>query len=223
MSHRLIVLTHADNANLAIVATRAHHLGVKPAPSETFVWVDGDGGAGERIREALVAIPNLVVTGTREQRGFCEATASCWRIAQDAPGWVFWLEHDFAYERDVDLVPMMEVMDERSYLGQMALLRNPVNAVEHAHGGYLHIPGREYVRHVARDRVWWEHRDYWTTNPSLFRSEFARRHPWTAHARECEGRMRFEIHERDPAIRFGVWGDGTPWVKHIAPRTGFGY
>jgi len=134
---------------------------------------------------------------------------------------VFWSEDDFVYERDVDLAEMAAVLQERPYLAQMALLRQPWFASERRAGGIIERDPDEYEHVVDGDREWFEHRLWFTLNPHLCRRELfgrqrpvGRRHEWRFSRRLCE----------DPEARFGIWGEGKPWVRHIGEeRRGRGY
>jgi hypothetical protein len=185
---------------------------VSPEPSLVLAFHDGAGYAympfGGQFR---------VVAGA-SQRGFCGATRELWAGA--AAGWcdyVFYLEHDFEFLRPVDLTQLAVVLDANPALAQMALMRDAVNAEEKAAGGlYESRPGQ-----YAKRDGWLEHSAYLTTNPSLMSAEFMRRNPWPDYPDRCEG--RFGIDLLDAGYRFGAWGTGEPWVRHIGERTGFGY
>lgn len=138
--------------------------------------------------------------------------------------WIWFVEDDFIFERDVDLDAMRSVLEPRPYLKQMALLRQPWFPGEVKAGGIVERDPDEYERVVDGQREWLEHRLWWTLNPCLFRRELCKlprpighRHEWNFSRKLCE----------DPDVRFGIWGNGKgsePWCRHIGEeRAGRGY
>jgi hypothetical protein len=203
MDYTLLVLTHGKSPTLdGTLASFLEH--VLPAPTESLVVCDGP-GPGQSLSET--------------QLGFCEATRRAWAIAAEAPtSHVFWLEHDFRFDRDVDLAELAAVLDVDRELAQMALLRQPVNEAERAAGGLVESrPGQFELQ----DGLWMRQRSFFTTNPSLMRTTFMLGNPWPAYPDQCEGRFGIDLIERGYA--FGMWGAGEPWVSHFGVRDGFGY
>jgi len=160
--------------------------------------------------------------------------------------YVFWLEHDFEIIRPVDLGPLARQLDHDPSLAQMALMRDAVNEVERAAGGLFESrPGQYELRWsqdpedqvgtiwtdplapdgapkaLYRTDVWHAHRSYFTTNPSLMRRSFMEREPWPDYESECEGRFGIDLARK--GYRYGVWGDGSPWCRHIGIRDGHSY
>lgn len=235
VQYRLCVLTHGRGEPLArTLASFAEH--VTPKPWSTRVFADGGGGgdplaagvsawnAFRQVFGDLASVPNLVITHPAEQVGFCAATARLWNegAATAVEEWVFWLEHDFVFTRDIDLTELAAVLEAEPNVMQMALHRGVVNDAERAAGGYLYQYAEAYKYLSTLGFPWIRTTRNWTTNPSLFRSEFARRNPWPV-VPECEGVFGFEVRERSPLATFGIWGDGDPAVEHVGIRTGFGY
>lgn len=235
MDYRLVVLTHGDNATLArtLMSFLRH---ARPKPAHMVLVHDGMDLDFVRVGNAPAAITDhLDVVTTSGPLGFCGATARAWEHAV-APGseYVFWLEHDFVFTRNVDLAVIAEVLDANPALAQMALLRQPVNSDEIAAGGYLKQRPNYYTPRTTavpmfdledaweEEMPWWEHRSYWTTNPSLFRREPLEARTWPL-AAQCEGLFGAQLLADRPDTSFGVWGDGQPWIEHIGKRDGFGY
>lgn len=173
-----------------------------------------------RVR-ALDAMEELYhYNWTHEERsavGFCRSCQHCWaKAAAGDHEFVFWLEHDFRFVKPVDLDQMAAILDANPQLAQMALMRQPVNEAERSAGGVvLSRPGQFQAR-----GGWMEQQAYFTTNPSLFRRDFAERHPWPQEE-QCEG--RFGIHLLGLGYTFGMMGAGEPWTDHVGIRSGFGY
>lgn len=238
MDYRLIVLTHGYNTTLnETLASYAQW--VRPLPVEAVLVYDGPTDFTPSI--AGITEHWKYVT-TRGPVGFCKTAARGWHeAAKESVDKVFWLENDFAFNRPVDLNVIGAVMDENPDVAQMALYRDACNPEEVAHGGYLTIPSRKdaYVPRATAIEVtertgiddyesyveempWFEHTQYWTTNPSLIRRDVIAEFDWPVVER-CEGKFGFTVKAGRPGTTFGVWGDGTEWVHHIGTRDGFGY
>jgi hypothetical protein len=161
----------------------------------------------------------------RERVGQGEALARMWKHLAGSEyrnhPWVFHLEDDFLFNRPVDLEQLREVLEEHPHLAQMALLRQPWFPGEVRAGGIIERDPDEYTQVSEGELKWLEHRMWFTLNPCLYRRELCElerpighSHEWHFSRRLCE----------DPDVRFGLWGDGTPWVTHIGEkRMGRGY
>lgn len=161
----------------------------------------------------------------RQRLGQGEALARAWRhlagkAFREQP-WVFWCEDDFLFERPVDLEEMRGVLAQRDYLKQMALLRQPWFPGEVRAGGIVERDPDEYEPKSDFECRWLEHRLWFTLNPCLFPRELCELSRPTGHKHEWHFSRKLC---KDPAARFGIWGDGTPWVRHIGEkRMGRGY
>lgn len=141
---------------------------------------------------------------------------------------IFHLEDDFTFNRPVPLDDMASLLDRFPYLAQLALRRQPWNAAEIVAGGVIETNPEAFVdRRLVLDDAWvqeWlEHRQFWTTNPSLFPR-------WVLQARWPKGPRSEGLftHQMlgDPDLRFGYYGarDSGEWVHHIGDhRVGTGY
>lgn len=139
------------------------------------------------------------------------------------PDWVLWLEDDFVFTRTVPLADLGYVVEMEPNLVQMSFLRQPVSEPEKKAGGLLKIDPDRFKRRGSGTSRWIEHRAYWTTNPSLFLRTFAASAPAWPVVDRCEGIFTATLLEQNPETRFGIWGDGTPWVNHAGERVGVGY
>lgn len=236
MDYRLVVLTHGDNATLArsLMSFLQH---VRPKPARAVLIHDGPDLNYARIGNAPAAVLDTwdTVVTTGGPLGFCGATARAWAQAvAPGPDYVFWLEHDFTFNRTVDLEAIAEVLDQNPSLAQMALLRQPVNSDEIAAGGYIQQRPDYYVPRTTpvpffdgtdaweEETPWFEHRGYWTTNPSLFARKPLEGRTWPLEP-QCEGMFGSQLLADRPDTTFGIWGDGDEWIHHIGKRDGFGY
>lgn len=156
--------------------------------------------------------------------GFCKATQHLWaQAAESGTDYVFWLEHDFRFQRNVNLYPIAKVLWDHTELAQVAFIRGPVNEQEREAGGVYEMhPPSDYRLRQDGDHLWLEHGINFTTNPSLMRREVMAANPWPDYTSQCEGRFSADFLEK--GYRFAYWGSGEPWVKHIGPmRTGHSY
>lgn len=229
MIYRLVCLTHGESPTLDYTLESFFEK-VDPPPESVVIACDGPGE---------ITLPDWFTSGAAgnfwgKQLGFCGAVKELWHIATEGkrnhlyqmhdPSFVFWLEHDFIFEKRVDLRPMAVALSINTRLSQMQLMRASVNPDEHKAGGVMqqHISrGSEFLKRWTYGAPWLEHNAYFTTNPSLMSVSFMRQNPWPAYNRECEGKFGIDLKSR--GYTFGVWGEGETWVRHIGERTGFGY
>lgn len=148
-------------------------------------------------------------------------------LAKHAQGdYIFATEDDFGYDQPVDLDAMLAVLRKQPHLAQLALLRDACYPDERETGGILGWPLPAFTFHAG----WFSHREFWTNNPSLFRKALTER-PWpdtrenpiTGRGPGSEVIFGRQL-TRDPRIRYGFWGSGEPWVRHLGVvRAGTGY
>lgn len=196
MDYTLAVLTHGSSDTLAESLASFDEM-ISPAPADRILHHD------------------------TESHGFCRATSALWEKAlQVGNEYVFWLEHDFVFMRPLDLRELATVLDATDRLSQIALMRDAVNAIEKKAGGLFE--SRNGPERWERYEWGYAQGDYvMTTNPSLMKFAFMSANPWPDYESECEGKFGIDLHER--GFVGGVWGDGSPWVKHIGVRTGHSY
>lgn len=194
MKYLLSVLTHDITETMATEAIESFLDHVSPKPQSVFLHCDNP------------------------QEGFCKATRKLWERSSQSPHeFVFWLEHDFRFVREIDLLPLAGVLRRYLYLTQISLMRQAVNEQEKAAGGLYEAHRDDYDLKEG----WMEHLICHTTNPSLMRTEFMRENPWPDYRDQCEGRFSGDLRAR--GFSFGMWGAGEIHVEHIGERTGFGY
>jgi hypothetical protein len=186
----------------------------------------GDRGYVRWLRQTFQPLGFEIAHGKDYERvGQGEALCRMWghlsgRSYQEHP-WIFHCEDDFLFEHDVDLREMVDVLEPRPYLAQMALLRQPWFPGEVKAGGIVERDPDEYERVVEGDREWLQHRLWFTLNPCLYRRELCELDRPTGHKHEWHFSRQLC---KDPDVQFGIWGDGTPWVRHIGEkRFGRGY
>lgn len=223
MNYLLAVLTHGpDGDKRAAEAIERAHAALSPPPASIIVLWDG---APEYLDAAHIdsreGWPVALVELGQPASGFCGATADLWRTCSWRPeDYVFWLENDFEFERDVDLFAMGAVLGhpDNGDVCQMSLLRHPE---QHELPTLVKDEwGRNLTGHQGEAFDWLEQTTYWTTNPSLIPIQVFREVAWPE-GPYCEGKVAEIMRHR--GFTFGVWGRGEPWVKHIGVRSGFGY
>lgn len=159
------------------------------------------------------------VSGPAERPDFTASMQMMWRyISKRSKGdYIFQVEDDFTYERPVDLGEMMAVLAREPFIAQMALLRDACYPDERETGGILGWPIPAFTFCAG----WFEHRQFFTLNPSLFRKSLTER-PWPTgkHSETLFGKALY----RDPRVRSAFWGAGENWIRHIGVvRAGVGY
>lgn len=226
-AYHLIVLTHGDSPVLqeTLDSFREH---VSPAPSSAVIVYDGP--------TPLVTVDEWHIATAPEPQGFCRATRAAWVAGGlGEHEFVFYLEHDFRFLREVDLRPIARVLDlNKKSLAQMSFLRGPINSQEREAGGVIgkhRARGDEFHERYYADSsgsmraghvyCWQEHHAFFTTNPSLMRGQFMRENPWPRVASQCEG--KFGLRLRELGYNFGIWGEGDPWIEHLEAPRGYGY
>lgn len=193
---------------------------VTPSPSRRLALIDGPGRMPPA--EPLGAFE---VHAQARRAGFCTASGLLWQLAaaSEEP-YVFWLEHDFVFDRRVDLAAAARLLDARPELVQVQLMRDAVSDEEKAAGGLFEARRGDYHPHVEEDgTAWLEHHGYYTTNPSLMRTSFLTDEPWPGDRLRCEGLFGLRLIRAGRS--FAVLGEGEPWMRHVGVRdgSGFGY
>jgi hypothetical protein len=154
--------------------------------------------------------------------GFCGAIRYGWqriRESKAAFDYVFHLEEDWLFDRPFNVGCMADLLWLCPGVAQVALRR-----------------GKEPGEHAAPTDAWPEHfrdqqsdgspyllhRQFFTTNPSLYRRELVEKYQWPE-APMCEGSFT-ETLKADGAM-FAYWGSrlDEPWITHTGQRTGHGY
>lgn len=186
--------------------------------------IHDDSGDPDYRAWLTATFPSFLIIGDGARHGFAGAYANAWRYLSVTPReWVLSTEDDFTFNRPVDLAAMVEVLTTNPHLAQLALRRQAWNPAEVAAGGVVEQHPDDYAECTDGARTWLEHRLFFTTNPSLFRTELCRR-GWPRVERS-EGIFTQRLLE-DPELRFGYWGSRASgeWVHHIGhSRAGAGY
>jgi len=171
--------------------------------------------------------------------GFCRSIWDAWRRLEVGSDFVFHLEDDFLFLREIQLRDMVRVLRTEPDLAQIALVRQPWNETEKKAGGLIesrldqyqqwstlkesYIHNRPAFVGPDSDRIYWlRHRSYFTTNPCLY----PRNIPYLGWPLEkhCEGVFTHKLLKKGlDFAHLGSFGD-KPTVWHIGDqRVGKGY
>jgi hypothetical protein len=191
-------------------------------------WIYDDSG-NDKVRDGIRKNHpdfQLIESGTGTREGFAGAVRLGWgalRNFSDAK-YVFHLEDDFLFNRPIILADMINILDKRSSLAQVSLMRQAWSSAEKEAGGVIAQNPHDFALHLdEEDREWLEQSLYFTTNPSLYHRSLIERFDWP----DMEGSEgRFTIRVREVGYNFGVMGDrdDEPWVTHIGnTRAGASY
>lgn len=227
------VLTWPQRREYLIEAVRSLNARVSGPITQRVIYdCWGDPAIRGWLSEAFAPL-GFYVVGPDEPTDYTGSMQHLWRyLNKRAVGqYVFMAEDDFVYERDVDLLPMIEALEADRHLAQIALLRDAYYPREQEQGGILGWPTASFTARGGR----LEHRLFWTCNPTLFRRTITAV-PWPSdrEARRILGRTAEQepssevafgrLLLRDRRTRFAFWGNGEAWIRHIgAVRAGSGY
>jgi len=180
-----------------------------------------DPGFGESVQMAWGEFE--IVPPRRERRGFGGAIQAGWDVISEMDvDYVFHLEDDFVFNRDVDLDAMARLLTRSPSVAQVVLRRQAWGPREVEAGGVVEVWPDEYVDQDRWGLQWLQHDLYFSTNPSLYRRELLGL-GWPTGS-NSEARFTEELVAA--GRHFAFWGRRTdePWVTHIGEeRTGVGY
>lgn len=198
-----------------------------------YLWDDtGNDDHFSYLRAAYRHRGWIPIRGLAGKEGFGGAIRSAWQWLLDHTdaGYIFHIEDDFLFEQPVPIDAIVKVLDRHPYLAQMALRRQAWNQAEIDAGGVVELNPEAFTEVRDGRQVWLEHRQFWTTNPSLFRRPVIEL-GWPE-GNHSEGVFTHRLlgagfgDVSGDQVRFGYWGARTsaPAVEHIgAERVGFGY
>lgn len=189
-------------------------------------WIYDDSGDADHLAWLYQTFPQFRIIHHLEGRqGFGGAIREAWRTLrfESAAEYIFHLEDDFTFNREVPLEDMMEILDEEPRLAQVALRRQAWNTAEKAAGGVIETNPDAYTQRSGHFTSFLEHDLFFTTNPSLYRRQLIEHNDWPEGERS-EGVFTAQL--REARHTFAYLGERTdpPWVHHIGDeRTGTGY
>jgi hypothetical protein len=187
-------------------------------------WMFDDSGDKAHRDWLQQLAPSFVQLSHPQRQGFGGAINAAWSTlaTESMATHVLHLEDDFTFNRRPRLGAMCRTLDDNLHVAQMALRRQPWNATELAAGGVVETNPDAYTERTSWFGDWLEHREFWTTNPAVFRRDICD-HGWPTVA-HSEG--VFTARLRALGYTFGYWGarDSGEAVHHIGDqRAGSGY
>jgi hypothetical protein len=170
---------------------------------------------------------SIIINDREHTLGFAGAIQEGWRqVIKTNALWVFHFEADFLFRSPISIKAMRSVLLSYPEIAQLSLKRQPWNQTEISAGGIVEASPDDFVECCEGDikRVWTEHRQYFTTNPSLYPARWC--HMGWPQERHSEGKFTQLLLKDRPKRRFAIWGRkfDPPLVTHIGTeRTGVGY
>lgn len=195
-------------------------------PISRRIIYDDTGDALNRARLAD-AFPTFTITHSPDGRqGFGGAIRFMWQwlAASDTNTYVLHLEDDFLFDREVNLAAICQLLDTHPSLVQVVLKRQAWSDEEIAAGGVVQRNPGAYVEHEWGDHAYLTHREFWSTNPCLYRRTLCER-GWPDDP-YSEGKFGALIRDESVAMPFAYWGarNDPPLVTHVGDqRAGVGY
>jgi hypothetical protein len=153
--------------------------------------------------------------------GFAGAIQKAWRVIPPETDFVFHLEDDFLINEPVNLDQIASVLEQFPYIAQMCLRRQPWGT-EPKEGGFIAQWPQTYEDCSWEGFHWLEHRNFFSTNPSLYASRITSA-GWPE-APDSEGKFGPKLWAA--GMKAAFWGkrEDPPRVHHIGDeRVGNGY
>lgn len=210
---RIFLLVMTDGRRQYIHKTLASAAKQLRGPIEAkFIYDDsGDEANHGWLRTEF---PDFHVIYQPTRQGFGGAIYSAWnRIKQYDFDYIFHLEDDFLFNREIPLESMIKVLEYNPHLYQVALKRQPWNSEEIRAGGFMEMWPSEFQQ---RDG-WISHKLFFTSNPNIYRKSLIESRSYPNNIEGAERQFSIEILESDPLAEFGFFGQKSdkPWVHHI--------
>lgn len=210
MTIALLIMTDGRRDYIHKTIESASNMLVGPI---TEKWMHDDSGDQNNRQWLKDQFPDFIHIGDGPRRGFGGAYSFAWRTLREhtKADFVFNLEDDFLFNREIPLEAMAKVLDENPHILQMALRRQAWNNEERAAGGVI----ERWPDQFNQEDGWISHRMFFTTNPSLYRKSLLERQ-WPTN-KDAEGHFAISLFKENPKNVSGYWGvksDG-PWCEHI--------
>lgn len=177
-----------------------------------FMYDDSGDGYNHQWLQANFPQFNLIYKDTRQ--GFGGAIHSAWNHIKSFDfNYIFHLEDDFIFNREVPLDDMIHVMEKYPNVYQMALKRQAWSPDEIRAGGFMELWPNEFLQHDN----WISHRLFFTSNPNIYRKSLIENRSYPNQIEGAERHFSLDVMNSDPDALFGYWGNktDTPWVTHI--------
>lgn len=177
-------------------------------------------------RQALSSkFPGFRVIGQDSCLGFGGAISNAWGYLSSMDlDYIFHLEDDFIFNEEISLSDLVTVLECDRNVQQVALQRQAWNEEEKIFGGLLNVRSESYTDAEIGGVPVVLHRNYFTTNPSLYRHSLMSR-GWSS-GENSEGIFGITLFEEQPEAVCSFLGrkSDRPKVHHLGiTRTGTSY
>ena len=175
--------------------------------------------ADSRYHQYLVSsYPDFRVVSHETRRGLAGAVQSAWSSVSKDADYIFHLEDDFIFNKELDIDVLIELLESKDNLAQMALVRAPVNPPEENVGGFVFQNLQDYHQ---RDGFF-DHQRLFTLNPSIYKKSLTDI-GWPDRGGESD--FTSKLHGIDGSYCFGFIGNiyDKPYVTHIGGRRSEGW
>lgn len=162
--------------------------------------------------------PDFRIVSHETRRGLAGAVQSAWASVSPNSDYVFHLEDDFLFNKQIIIEDLISLLESNPHLVQMALVRAPVNPPEEEVGGFVF----QHLADYSQKNKFFEHGRLFTLNPCLYPMSTVQM-GWPDHGGESE--FTSKVHSINNDYRFGFYGDihDKPLVTHIGGRRSEGW
>jgi hypothetical protein len=226
----LLVIT--DGRRDCIQQTIPSALAMLEGPVTRRVLYDDSGDPDHRAWLATEFPTFELIWHPEGRQGFGGAIRTAWTHLAHAPErYVAHVEDDFTFNAPVPLCGMVQILQAHPHLVQVALRRQPWNEHERLAGGIVEQHPDAYTEHHLGKYAWLEHRQFFTTNPCVYRRTLCQAGEWPEGS-QSEGHFTHHLLRNGSPevdaehVRFAFWGarDSGEAVTHIGhQRVGVGY
>jgi glycosyltransferase involved in cell wall biosynthesis len=175
-----------------------------------------------KVKE-LADIYSFFTINHNTKMGFARVYNTAWKRIWPSSDFVFSTEDDFTFNEEIDVEKMIEILEYDRNLVQVALKRQAWNEEEKKAGGIVELWPDQYEEKNVGDLSWTEHRQFFTTNPSLI-SKWVIDRGWPL-VPDSEGIFTHELF-KNPNYKSCFYGGkfDKPKVEHIGiTRAGINY
>lgn len=222
MSVAVLVLTDGRDEHLH--RTMDSWAEVLDHPAVTERWMHDDSGDRDHRARLAEQYSTFRQIGVGPRRGFTGTMDHVWWHLRryGATRYVLHLEDDFLLNRPLDLDSILDVLEGRPHLAQVALRRQSWSAAEHLAGGVVEVEPDAWRQWTVGRHEWLERRGWWTCNPSVYPISTTA-YGWP---RGKLSEITFARVMAAAGLSSAFWGprSSPPWVEHIGTeRVGHGY
>lgn len=181
-----------------------------------FRLIMDDSGNPEFAEYLRETYPGYMVNSSGVTMGRCHTMAHAWAIVRrQSAEFVFHLQNDFTFNRDVDLDQIQGFLVRHPELAQVAFMRQPWSEAERLAGSvYKKDPVGLYKNVEEGEDKWVEHMVRFTDNPSLIPIRVLGLPSTTV---DYGGEAVFSQSVKAAGYKCAYWGttEDPPWVEHI--------